>query len=98
MTQETKDISTSFKSLMMEAPDSHLSPNIRGMIEAEWSEPPTAIQILKALDFSVYGGEASDFAVGCMEQMLEFQMRVEQLTEEEILKQAVWRNEFEGIQ
>lgn len=80
-----------FKQLMLEAPPTHLDPTIVALIAAEWDDEPTAIQVLKALDFAIHGGMSSDFATYCLETFLIQRMEIEQLTEEQLIEQATWR-------
>lgn len=82
----------SFKDILLEAPDSQLDSHALPMIQ-EWNEPPTALQVLKVLDFSVRYAWGSNIVM----KLLNFEYRSaltrENTTNEEVVKLATWRDD-----
>jgi hypothetical protein len=79
------------KQLLLEAPVDEIDPTVRATIN-EWSDVPTAIQILKTLDFAVYGGGASEFCMNVFNTMLAASLTTEGIDYETVVAGAVWRD------
>lgn len=79
------------KQLLLEAPEGHIDPSAMDTIEV-WDDEPLAIQILKTLDMCVHSGLSSGFVIGVLETLLDVAMKNEQITYEELTKQAIWRD------
>lgn len=84
----------SSKELWLESPDGQFADNLKWIIK-EWSDEPTAAQILKALDWAAYCGGASTFAMNCLNMQLEMALKNEGTTKEQLALQGLlgWRNE-----
>ena len=79
------------KELMLEGPDDHIADFVKKTVE-EWSDPPTAIEILKSIDAGVHGGGVSQFTLGALDMLLVAAIRRENTTYDELIKHAAWRN------
>lgn len=80
------------KEMLLQAPDGHLDPSMFPYIE-QWSDEPTALQILEVLDKCVFAALASGFVIQVLETMLDTAMRAENTTHEELVKKASWRKQ-----
>lgn len=78
------------KQLMLEAPDGQLDKSMLPLIE-NWDDEPKAIQILEVLDKCIHYGLASGFVVSSLQIMLEFAMKDQDVTLEQLEPLAVWR-------
>ena len=79
------------KSHFLTAPETQIGAVTKATIE-EWSEPPTALQILKTLDSAVHGADCSTFAVKALEIYLDRAIIAEQTTYAAVALMAAWRN------
>lgn len=78
--------------MLLQAPDGHISVNVKGTI-SEWTEPiPTALEILKTLDTAVYEGGASEFSMGVFNTLFNQQLLAEHTTLAVVASFALWRN------
>jgi hypothetical protein len=80
----------SIKQGYLSAPDTQIDPHIKPLIE-EWSDPPTALQMLRVLDAMVHGGSASAFAVSSLDTFMRIALKQEGTTFEALVDQAHWR-------
>lgn len=80
------------KALLLEAPDTQLDKNMQPLV-MQWNNPPSAIQILEVLDHCVHGALASGIVITLLQQQLKTQLVAENISREELNKQAHWRNE-----
>jgi len=83
---------SSLKALLLEAPDDQLDKSMLPLIEM-WDDEPKAIQILQVLDRCIYSALASGFVVSTLQIMLEAAMKAEQLTLEQLVPLATWRQD-----
>jgi hypothetical protein len=81
-----------FVDLLMNAPDNLLDASLKPKIGA-WSEPPTSLQILEVLDFAIRGALASSVVVSVLESVYSQRLDEEKTTHEEVVKNAMWRNQ-----
>lgn len=81
------------RDILLKAPDSQLDASMKPLIE-KWSDPPTAIQILEALDWCIHCSLASSFVVASLQAMLSAQMAAESVSHEQLVPQATWREKF----
>lgn len=79
------------KAILLEAPDGHLSEAVKQSI-VDWYEPPTALQVLRTTDIAVHSGGASEFSMGVLDTLLMIAMKAENITYEDLIKHADWRN------
>ena len=79
------------KKLFLIAPETQISDYAKATIE-EWDEDPTALQLLKTLDYCIFTAGASGFAIKTIEVYLDRAIAREATTYEDIVKQAIWRN------
>lgn len=79
------------KKIILEAPDTQLDAAVKATVQ-EWSDEPTAIQILKSIDFAVYGGGASGFCMTLFESLLSVALETEGIDYETAVAGAVWRD------
>jgi hypothetical protein len=80
------------KDLLLTAPDSQLDDSAKPFIR-DWSEPPTALQILRVLDHCTYTGGASGFVMTALDILLQEALVREGTTLKAIAPQATWRTE-----
>lgn len=78
--------------LLLQGPDEHIADFVKDTIR-EWTDPPTALQILKSLDAGVHGGGVSNFTLGVLDTLLVLAIKQENTTYDDVVKQATWRNE-----
>lgn len=83
-----------FKDQLLEAPDDQVDPSMKPLIE-DWSNPPTALEILEVLDKMVKYGLASGFAVNILEKALHTTIAHEKTSYEALVTKAAWRNDQE---
>ena len=57
----------------------------------EWSDPPSALQILQVLDFSVHDALATGTIIIVLERLFEEALIRENVTRENVVSQATWR-------
>lgn len=79
-----------FVAMLKKAPETQISKNIVNLME-EWSEIPSALQVLKTLDMMVHSGEASGFAITAIEAFLNILCKRENTSPEALYSQATWR-------
>ena len=80
------------RALLLEAPDTQLDKNMQPLI-LKWNNPPSAIQILEVLDHCVHSALASSVVIILLQEQLRNQLVTENISREELNKQAHWRNE-----
>lgn len=80
---------------LAKAPESQLDPAMRKLIE-KWDSPPTALQILEVLDWSIHGSLASGFLINVFQVLYEGALEEEGKTHEEIESLATWRKEIDA--
>lgn len=86
-----------FKALFLQAPESQLSKQCVSLI-AVWDTPaPRALQVLAVIDWAVFTGGASDFALSTLEQILNKLLSVENLTHTQLAQQATWRETRDDV-
>ena len=78
------------KKLFLIAPETQISDYAKATIE-EWDEDPTALQLLKTLDYCIFTAEASGFVIKTIEVLMDKAIEREATTYEDIVKLAVWR-------
>ena len=78
------------KKLFLIAPETQISDYAKATIE-EWDEEPTALQLLKTLDYCIFTAEASGFVIKTIEVLMDKAIEREATTYEDIVKLAVWR-------
>ena len=75
---------------LLRAPDHELDAQMKPLIE-KWSEPPTALQVLEVLDYTIHGALASGFVVAVLQALYDIRCKEEGTTHEEVEKLAEWR-------
>ena len=80
------------RDLLLEGPDGQIADFVKDTIR-EWSDKPTALEILKSLDAGVHGGGVSEFTLGVLDTLLVLAIKQENTTYDDVVKQAIWRNE-----
>ena len=83
-------MNSDIKQHLLTAPTTEVDLSLRYMIQ-KWSEPPKSLEILEVLDAAVFSSSASGFVVRLLELMLEHAIASENVTYEEVVKQATWR-------
>lgn len=78
------------KDLLLKAPDSQLDDSAKVFIR-DWSEPPSALQVLRVLDHCVYTAGASDFMMQAMNIIFEQALARENKKLADLLPEATWR-------
>jgi hypothetical protein len=71
--------------------DSQIDPSLRAQFVA-WSDPPTALEILRSLDYCIHGSLGSGFVVKLLELLLDDTIKHEQTTYEAVVARATWRD------
>lgn len=79
------------KSLMLDAPEGMLDPNLKPLIE-KWDDEPKAIQLLEVLDACIWGGAASGFVVKTLQALYDEAREKEGVSHEQVCEHAPWRN------
>jgi hypothetical protein len=81
------------KEMWLVAPDGQFADDLKWIVQ-EWNDIPTALQVLKALDYAVYTGGASTFAMRCLHVELKIALEAEGTTHEHLEKSglAIWRD------
>ena len=80
-----------FKYLFSNAPNDQIDETLKDRIK-EWNEIPKAIEILQMLDYAVMYSLASEFAISVLEMALKVSLENENLTINDLLPQAWWRD------
>lgn len=57
----------------------------------EWDDSPTALQILKTIDWAIHGSDCTNFVIMTLEVYLDNAIEAEQTTYEDVVKLATWR-------
>ena len=83
-------MNSDIKQHLLTAPTTEVDLSLRYMIQ-KWSEPPKSLEILEVLDAAVFSSSGSGFVVRLLELMLEHAIASENVTYEEVVKQATWR-------
>lgn len=79
------------KQMMLDGPDSQVSEGLKQLIRDKWNDTPTAIQVLEALDYAIYGSDASEFVVTLWQSLLPNMLKEEGITYDQLVTQAHWR-------
>jgi hypothetical protein len=79
---------------LISAPDTQLDPSMRAHIQEEWSEKPTALEILEVLDKVIHFALGSGFVIMVLETMLNDAMLEEKTDMKTLSEKATWRNEW----
>jgi hypothetical protein len=81
------------KEMWLIAPDGQFADDLKWIVQ-EWNDTPTALQVLKALDYAAYTGGASTFAMKCLNIELQLAMDAEGTTYERLMKSRLltWRD------
>lgn len=79
------------KAMFLIAPNNQLDSSMKPLVE-KWDDEPNAIQILEVLDQCIYAGLASGFTVTAMQMMLNRAMQRENITLDDLVPLATWRN------
>jgi hypothetical protein len=80
------------KKILLSAPEHLLDASMKTLVE-KWSETPTPIEILEVLDHCVHGALAAGMVVTMLQIMYKEACDGANTTHEEVVKNAVWRNE-----
>lgn len=80
------------KEKLLAAPENQIGLGTKQTIE-EWEEEPTALQILKTLDFGVHFGDCSSFVIKVLELLFSTALENEKTTRELVIEKAIWRKE-----
>ena len=84
--------SMNMRDLLLLGPDGQIAEFVKDTVR-EWSDQPTALQILKSLDAGVHGGGVSEFTLGVLDTLLVLAIKQENTTYDDVVKQATWRNQ-----
>lgn len=77
--------------------DREIDPQLKKIIKEEWSQPPTAIQLGKALQLAVYFSLTSDFVIKIWSLMYDGALEREGLTRAEVsVEVKQWFNTLMG--
>lgn len=82
---------TSISELLLTAPDEHLDPQMKPLIE-KWDDPPTSLQILEVLDHCVYSSLASGFVVSTLQTLYSGALHKEGKMHDDNIQHTTWRN------
>lgn len=80
-----------FKGLFLSAPEDQIDDSLKERIK-EWDKIPKAIEILQILDYASVHALASDFAISIFQIALKVALENEQITIQDLLPQAWWRD------
>lgn len=80
------------RDLLLTAPDSQIDQQVKDMI-SNWSESPSAEEILRVLDHAVRYSLVSGFVVAVLESILQSACESEGLTYESLIARVQWRKE-----
>ena len=89
-------MTATLKELFLQLSDDALDPIAKNLIRL-WDDPePTALQILKVLDYCVNGGLCSDREIMILDLLWRQRMEAEGQTMETQFEQAVWKKDLNG--
>lgn len=80
------------KKILLSAPEHLLDASMKPLIE-KWSETPTPIEILEVLDHCIHGALAAGMIITMLQMMYKEACDAANTPHEEVVKNAVWRNE-----
>lgn len=84
-------MSGNMKEAFLSAPADQIDQIVRDAIE-KWDDvDPTSLQVLEAIDIAIHGANASDLAVGLMQQFYDTLLKKEGKTHEDNVPLATWR-------
>lgn len=86
-------MSKEIKEILLKLSDDALDHKMKPYIE-KWNDDPTPHQILEVLDHCIYGGLTSEFIITLFQGMYDDSLSQNNLTHEEVIKDAHWRNEW----
>ena len=78
------------KEHFLRAPETQIGVHTMSTIQ-EWDDSPTALQILKSIDWAIHGSDCTTFVIRTLEIYLDKAIEKEQTTYEDVVKQATWR-------
>ena len=87
-------LTDNLKNLLSKAPDSQLDSTMVVLVN-KWSTPPTALEILEVLDWSIFGSLASGVVIQLLQHEYSNACVRENTTHEEVIKNATWRKELD---
>lgn len=76
--------------LLLAASDGQIDASMKPLVE-QWSDPPTALQVLEVLDHCIHGALASGFVVATLQVVYDVRCREEGVTHENVAEKATWR-------
>lgn len=82
------------KELLLSAPEGQLDSWIKEKYITYWSDPPTSLQILEALDLCIWGSLSSGFVLDVLSHQYYQTLATENKTHEDNLPLALWREEM----
>jgi hypothetical protein len=77
--------------LLKVAPSNHLDPIALAKINI-WDDMPSSIQVLEVLDMCIYGSLGSALTVAVLQALYDMLLKMENITHEDNLQFATWRN------
>ena len=77
--------------LLLTAPDSQLDASMKPLIK-QWSDPPSALQVLEVLDHCIHGALASGFVVAVLQVEYDVALKREGKTHQDMVPLATWRD------
>lgn len=80
-----------FKMLFLTAPNEQVDDTLKDRIR-DWNTVPKAIEVLQGLDYAVMYSLASEYSVSIFQIALKVALENEQVTIQDILPQAWWRD------
>jgi hypothetical protein len=78
------------KGHFLKAPETQIGVHTMATIQ-EWDDSPTALQILKTIDWAIHGSDCTNFVIMTLEVYLDNAIEAEQTTYEDVVKLATWR-------
>lgn len=85
------EVVSDLKGALLGLPDAYLATGLRPLIEC-WSDPPKAIELLKAIDFAIHGAGASGFVLQGMQALYDVACQREGVSHDDVAKLATWRD------
>ena len=78
------------KSILLDAPDTQLDASMVAMVR-QWSDPPSALQVLEVLDHCIHGALASGVVIRLLQWCYVERRDAEGVTHEALVPLATWR-------
>lgn len=76
--------------MILKMSDDQIDSSAKKMLR-DLPEEPSALQLLQVVDMCIYGALASKFVLKVLQFAYDDQLKVENKTHEEIVKDAAWR-------